>query len=47
MKRKLIVLLFFALTLGVFASGSDEESGPSGKIPKKVGWLGNYMMHEW
>jgi ribose transport system substrate-binding protein len=40
MKRRallIVVLVLFAVSLG-FAQG---------KIPKKVGWVGNYMMHEW
>jgi ribose transport system substrate-binding protein len=30
-----------------FAGGEEEAEMPAGKIPKRVGWLGNYMMHEW
>jgi len=40
MKRRVLlvaVLVLFAASFG-FAQG---------KIPKKVGWVGNYMMHEW
>ena len=40
------VLLIFSFTAGAFAAGREEET-PAGKIPKRVGWCGNYMMHEW
>jgi ribose transport system substrate-binding protein len=52
MKRKLatgaivLLLTLFASAL-VFAGGAGEKGKPAGKIPKKVGWVGNYMMHEW
>ena len=43
MKKRMVIaltvltLVLFAATLGV----------AQGKVPKKVGWVGNYMMHEW
>ena len=40
------VLLIFSFVAGAFAAGREEEA-PAGKIPKRVGWCGNYMMHEW
>jgi ribose transport system substrate-binding protein len=54
MKRKLTVLavillvLLFAASVA-FAGGEKENAAAAagGKIPKRVGWVGNYMMHEW
>jgi ribose transport system substrate-binding protein len=52
MKRKLttvavlLLVLLFAGSLA-FAGGGEEVGKPAGKIPKRVGWVGNYMMHEW
>ena len=52
MKRKLTTVavlllgLLFAASLA-FAGGGEEAGKPAGKIPKRVGWVGNYMMHEW
>jgi ribose transport system substrate-binding protein len=34
------VALMFIFSLGALAFGAQ-------KIPKRVGWVGNYMMHEW
>jgi ABC-type sugar transport system substrate-binding protein len=52
MKRKLtplaVVLLVLLFTASLAIAGGGEEAGkPAGKIPERVGWLGNYMMHEW
>jgi ribose transport system substrate-binding protein len=41
--KKLFVVaavLTFVISLSAFAFGAQ-------KIPKRVGWVGNYMMHEW
>jgi len=43
MKRR-IVLVLAALVLVLFAASLGFAAG---KTPKKVGWVGNYMMHEW
>jgi ribose transport system substrate-binding protein len=43
----MVVLLIFSCTLSAFAGGGDEEEMPAGKVPNRVGWVGNYMMHEW
>ena len=43
MKKKLaIAFTVFALVVFVTTLGFAQ-----GKVPKKVGWVGNYMMHEW
>jgi len=52
MKRKLtvlaVVLLALLFTASVaFAGGGEEKAAAAGRIPKRVGWIGNYMMHEW
>jgi len=52
MKRKtiavlvMIVAVMFIATGMVFAGG-EQEGGAKGDMPKRVGWLGNYLMHEW
>jgi ribose transport system substrate-binding protein len=53
MKRKLTVLsavllvLLFVVGTG-FAAGDQEKSEQARReVPKRVGWIGNYMMHEW
>ena len=40
------VLMIFSFAAGTFA-GEREKEGPVGKVPARVGWCGNYMMHEW
>ncbi len=52
MKRNLTVAIAVLLALLLAASvalagGGKEAAGKAGKIPKRVGWVGNYMMHEW
>jgi len=42
MKKRVAFLLVAALVLSAASVGFA-----AGKIPKKVGWVGNYMMHEW
>jgi len=42
MKRFVTVLAVLALVLVAVGMGFAQQ-----KIPKKVGWVGNYMMHEW
>ncbi len=42
MKKRVAFLLVAALVLSAASLGFA-----AGKIPKKVGWVGNYMMHEW
>jgi len=52
MKRKLTVLALVLLVL-VFAAGEvlagagKEKAAADTRIPRRVGWVGNYMMHEW
>jgi ribose transport system substrate-binding protein len=41
-KRGVVVLAVGILVLFAASLGFSQ-----GKIPKKVGWVGNYMMHEW
>jgi len=41
------VLLVFSLTAVAFAGSGDKDKAPAGKVPARVGWVGNYMMHEW
>jgi ribose transport system substrate-binding protein len=43
MKKRLAIALT-VLTLIIFAATLGFAQG---KVPKKVGWVGNYMMHEW
>jgi len=43
MKKRLAIALT-VLTLVLFAANLGFAQG---KVPKKVGWVGNYMMHEW
>jgi ribose transport system substrate-binding protein len=43
MKKRLAIALG-VLTLIIFAATLGFAQG---KVPKKVGWVGNYMMHEW
>ena len=43
MKKRLAIVLM-AVTLVLFAATLGVAQG---KVPKKVGWVGNYMMHEW
>ena len=53
MKRKTLVVLAIALacmlaaTGMVFAGGEQEAAAEGGDMPKRVGWIGNYLMHEW
>jgi ribose transport system substrate-binding protein len=52
MKRKLTVLAAVLLVLlftasVAFAGGGEEKAAPAGKIPKRVGYVTNYLMHEW
>jgi ribose transport system substrate-binding protein len=52
MKRKLTVLAAVLLVLlftasVAFAGGGEEKAAPAGKIPKRVGYVVNYLMHEW
>jgi len=51
MKKFVVVLtaflLIFSFTAFAFAGGGAKEEKPAGKVPKRVGWVGNYMMHEW
>ena len=45
----IIVAVFVVFSFAAVAFGGAEEEAekPKGKIPKRIGWLGNYMMHEW
>jgi ribose transport system substrate-binding protein len=43
----LAVLLVFSVAAVSFASERGGDEGPAGKVPARVGWVGNYMMHEW
>ncbi len=52
MKRKtlavlVMVLALFALTAGLVFAGGEKEDAAEGNMPKRVGWIGNYLMHEW
>jgi len=42
--RKTLAIALCVLTLLAFVA---TMGGAQGKVPKKVGWVGNYMMHEW
>jgi ribose transport system substrate-binding protein len=41
------LILLFSFTVMAFAGTGEKAEKPKGKIPKRVGWVGNYMMHEW
>ncbi len=43
MKRRIVTVLL-VVTLVLFAASFGFAQG---KVPTKVGWVGNYMMHEW
>jgi ribose transport system substrate-binding protein len=51
MKKLLVlsvaVLLALSIAWVAFGSGEEKAEKPAGKVPKRVGWVGNYMMHEW
>lgn len=45
----IIVAIFvvFLFATVAFAGAAKKAEKPSGKIPKRVGWVVNYLMHEW
>jgi len=43
----LALLVIFSLAGIAFAGGGKKEEKPAGKIPKRVGYVTNYAMHEW
>jgi len=43
MRKRLTVLIVVALLLAFTATLAFAQA----KVPKRVGWVGNYMMHEW
>jgi ABC-type sugar transport system substrate-binding protein len=43
MRKKLTILIVVVLLVALTAGLAFAQ----GKKPKRVGWCGNYMMHEW
>ncbi|MCK4805287.1 MAG: substrate-binding domain-containing protein, partial [Spirochaetes bacterium] len=41
------VLVLFSFSALAFAGSGEKIEKPKGKIPKRVGYVTNYAMHEW
>lgn len=53
MNKRKVFIIFIALFVVValshmaFAGGKEKVEKPAGKIPKRIGYVTNYAMHEW